>query len=124
MNNTKLRKQYRDTHSISDWFERDYGILGSPETLALNEKVNKCLEKEGLEYCSKYTCPNDRPCFCDAFMERGRSNVKDLERALNLPLSTGLATVILDAAGWYLQEQFDHPLDGQKQAGGEEDEQK
>jgi hypothetical protein len=123
MNSTKLGKQYRDTHSIPDWFERDYGILGSPETLALNEKVNECLEKEGLECCSKYTCPKDRPCFCDAFMEGGRSNVKDLERALNLPLSTGLASAILDAAEWYLEEQFDQRLDSQREAGGEEDEQ-
>jgi hypothetical protein len=113
MNSTKLGKEYRDTHNISDWFERDYGILGSPKTLALNEKVNKCLQKEGLEYCSKYTCPK-RPSFCDAFMERERSIVKDLERALDLPLSSGLASVILDAVGFYLQKQFDEWLKTRK----------
>jgi hypothetical protein len=107
MNNTKLGKRYRDTQCISDWFERDYEVLGSPETIALNKKVNGCLENEGLECCSKYACPKDRLCFCDAFMERERSVVKDLERALNLPLSTGLATVILDAVEFYLKEQFD-----------------
>jgi hypothetical protein len=120
MNSKKICKQYRDTHSISDWFERDYEVLGTPETIALNEKVNECLETEGLECCSKYTCPKDRPCFCDAFMERGRSNVKDLERALNLPLSTGLATVILDAAGWYLDDKFNELVKAQREAESEE----
>lgn len=94
--------------------------MGSPETIALNEKVNECLEKEGLENCSKYTCPIDRPCFCDAFMERERSNVKDLERALDLPLSTGLASVILDAVEFYLQEHFNQRLNRQREVEGEE----
>ncbi len=120
MNNTKLGKKYRDTHSVSDLFDRDYLVLGSPETIALNEKVNECLEKNGLENCSKYTCAKDRPCFCDAFIERGRSNVKDLERALDLPLSTGLASVILDAVEFYLQEQFNQRLNRQREAEGEE----
>jgi hypothetical protein len=122
MNGEEMSNQYRDTQSISDWFKRDCGILGSPETKALNEKVNECLEKNGLENCSKYTCPKDRPCYCDAFMERGRSNVKDLERALNLQLSTGLASVILDAVEFYLQEQFDQRVDKKREAGNEEDE--
>jgi hypothetical protein len=56
-------------------------------------------------------------------MERGRSNVKDLELALDLPLSTGLASVILDAVEFYLQEQFDQRLDMQRDAESEEDEQ-
>jgi hypothetical protein len=120
MNTEELSKRYRDSKSISDLFERNYGVLGSPETIALNKKVNECLEKEGLENCSKYACRLDRPCFCDAFTERGRSNVKDLERALNLPLSTGLASVILDAVEFYLQEQFDQRLDRQREAEGEE----